>query len=203
MKKAIRLVFLLLLCLLLTACQNTDFINLLSFIENYNEICREEGKIDFGSFSVETQGDHEILTFFPFETNNVAVRLKSDSQQQIGEARIVLRKTDKSGNPITVSESDLTSFQSAAQLTCYALSNGENRSLPKEIIPESGSDLNGDTEKTASSGNFYFIYYSNRLVSEIVIKNQWLSPVETTKKPENKEPFAEMTETRSNTVPHK
>lgn len=203
MKKGIRLLFLSAAFLFLTACHNTDFMNLSSFIRNYNEVSPQEQVIDFGSFSVEEQGGGEILSFFPYESYHVAVRLIADSQKRIGEARIVLRKTDKSGNPITVSESDLTSFQSAAQLTCYALSNGENRSLPKEIIPESGSDLNGDTEKTASSGNFYFIYYSNRLVSEIVIKNQWLSPVETTKKPENKEPFAEMTETRSNTVPHK
>lgn len=203
MKKAIRLVFLLLLCILLTACQNTDFINLFSFIENYNDVCQEERKIDFGSFTCETQKDHEILTFFPYATNNVAVRLISDSKQQIGEARIVLRKTDKSGNPVTVSESDLSGFQSAAQFTCYALSNGEIQAVPEKIIPKSTADLSGNNEKTESSGSFYFIYYSNQLVSEIVIKNQWLSPVETTKKPENKKPFAEMTETRSNTVPHK
>ena len=82
-------------------------------------------------------------------------------------------------------------------------SNGELEEIPKEIVPDSLSDINGVSEKTGESGSFYFIYRSNRLASEIVIKNKWLSPVETTKKPENKEPFAEMTETRSNTVPHK
>lgn len=203
MKKGIRLLFLSAAFLFLTACHNTDFMNLSSFIRNYNEVSPQEHVIDFGSFSVEEQGDGEILSFFPYESYHVAVRLIADLHKQIGEARIILRKSDKNGSAVSVSESDYINFKTAAKYTCYALSNGELEEIPKGIVPDSLSDINGVSEKTGESGSFYFIYRSNRLASEIVIKNKWLSPVETTKKPENKEPFAEMTETRSNTVPHK
>ena len=202
MKKAIRLVSVLILCTVLTACRNTDFINLASFIDNYNKVCPDEEKIDFSSFYSEVKEETEILSFFPTETNNVAVRLITDSKKQIGEARIIIRKADKNGGSVSVS-SDFLSFQTAAVSTCSAFSNGEITEIPDEIVPKSIPDFSADSEITAESGNYYFIYRSNSLVSEIVIKNKWLSPVETTRKPENKEPFANMTETRSNTVPHK
>ena len=203
MKKAIRLVSVLILCTVLTACRNTDFINLASFTDNYNKVRPDGSKIDFSSFYSEMKDETEILSFFPFNTDNVAVRLITDSKKQIGEARIIIRKADKNGNPISVSNIDFESFQTAASSTCSAFSNGEITDIPDKIVPKSISDLSADSEKTAESGSYYFIYRSNSLVSEIVIKNKWLSPVETTKKPENKEPFANMTETRSNTVPHK
>ena len=75
--------------------------------------------------------------------------------------------------------------------------------MPKAILPSSVADLKEETEKTAELQEYYFIYYSNSLVSEIIIRNNKLKQTETTKKPENKEPFAKMTETRKNTVPHK
>lgn len=202
MKNFMKSVMIVLLCVCLTACRSTDYINPASFIENYNKVCGEE-KIDFDSFIAETKGEKEIVCFFPFDRETVAVRLISNSKKQIEEIRVVLRKCDLSGNSMTIHDDDLKSFQSAGDFAVYAFSNGAVERLPDTIVPKSVSELSGDHEKTASDGSFRFVYYSNSVECVISVKNKWLSPTETTKKPENKEPFAQMTETRNFTVPHR
>ena len=71
------------------------------------------------------------------------------------------------------------------------------------FFPASVPDLFKESEITKETGDYYFIYYANSLVSVVIIRNNKLKHTETTNKPENKEPFAQLTETRENTVPHK
>lgn len=202
MKKLMISGFLFLLCLSLTACRSTDYINLASFIENYNRVCGEE-KIGFDMFYTETKSEKEITNFFPSAKDTVAVRLIGNAKNQIEQVRVVLRKCDSSGNALSLQDDDLQSFLSAAEFSAYAFSNGAVECLPEPIAPKSVSQLSTDVEKTASDGSFTFVYYSNSVECVITMKNKWLSPTETTKKPENKEPFAQMTETRNFTVPHR
>ncbi|MGN1444598.1 MAG: hypothetical protein ACI4XE_12200 [Acutalibacteraceae bacterium] len=203
MKKTAVLFLALSLCLVLSACRNTDFVNLSSFIDTYNSISDENGQIDFSALIIEKNENKEIASFFPDGTYKIAVRLENNEVKQIGEARIVLRKTDKNGNPIELSENDLNRFLVVCNQTVFALSNCAVSEVPQSIRPASVSDLKVETEKTAESPDYYYIYYSNSLVSVVIIRNNKLKQTETTKKPENKEPFAQMTETRENTVPHK
>lgn len=203
MKKTAMLIMIVSMCFIFSACRNTDFVNLSSFIDNYNAINEAENQIDFSSFVVDESENRETASFFPFQTYIVAVRLENDDLKQIGEARIVLRKTDKSANQLNLTENELNCFLQACNRTIFALSNREISEVPAKILPVSVSDLLKESEKTTEDGGYYFIYYSNSLVSEVIIRNNKLKQTETTNKPENKEPFAQLTETRENTVPHK
>ena len=203
MKKTVRLIFIISMCFALTACRNNDFVNLSSFIDHYNAVSEEENRIDFSDFLIDDSENKQTASFFPFGTYNIAVRLENDALNQIGEARIVLRKTDKNIHPLTLTENDLNCFLQACNKTVFALSNREISEVPEQILPASVSELLKENEKTADCGGYYFIFYSNSLVSEVIIRNNQLKQTETTGKPENKVPFAQMTETRENTVPHK
>lgn len=203
MKKTAALILILSMCFALSACRNTDFVNLSSFIDHYNTLCEEESQLDYSSFIVDQNENKQIASFFPYGSYKITVRLENDEFKQIGEARIVLRKTDKNANRIELSDEDLKNYLEVCNKTVFAFSNCEINEVPKAILPSSVADLKEETEKTAELQEYYFIYYSNSLVSEIIIRNNKLKQTETTKKPENKEPFAKMTETRKNTVPHK
>lgn len=203
MKKTAMLIMIVSMCFIFTACRNTDFVNLSSFIDNYNAVNEAENKIDFSSFVVDENENKQIVSFFPDGTDIMAVRLENDEFRQIGEARIVLRKADKNGDRIELIENDRNSFFNVCNKTAYAFSNGEITEIPAKIFPASVPDLFKESEITKETGDYYFIYYSNSLVSEVIIRNNKLKQTQTTNKPENKEPFAHLTETRENTVPHK
>ncbi len=203
MKKSAVIIMIIFLCFVLSACRNTDFVNLSSFIDNYNTVSEQENKIDFSSFVVDENENKQTVSFFPDGTDKMAVRLENDEFRQIGEARIVLRKADKNADRIELSEDDRNSFFNVCNKTAYAFSNGEITEIPAQIFPASVPDLFKESEKTKETGDYYFIYYSNSLVSEVIIRNNKLKQTETTNKPENKAPFAQMTQTRENTVPHK
>lgn len=187
----------------LTACRNPDFVNLSSFIDGYNAMCEEGDRIDFSSFVLEKSETVQTASFFPFGGSLIAVRLESDNSKQIGEARILIRKTDEKTKERKPTEDELSLFLQACRNTVYALSNGGMYEIPASVMPSSASQLYEETEKTADADGYYFIYYSNKLVSEVIIRNSKLKQTETTKKPENKQPFAQLTQTRENTVPHK
>lgn len=203
MKKTAAFILVLSMCFALSACRNTDFVNLSSFIDYYNTLCEEESQLDFSSFIVDQKDNKQTASFFPYGSYKITVRLENDEFKQIEETRIVLRKTDKNANRIVLTQEDLKNYLEACNKTVFAFSNCEITEVPKAVLPSSVSALAEETEKTAESQEYYFIYYSNSLVSEIIIRNNKLKQTETTKKPENKEPFAQMTETRKNTVPHK
>ena len=203
MKKTAMLIMIVSMCFIFTACRNTDFVNLSSFIDNYNAVNEAENKIDFSSFVVDENENKQIVSFFPDGTDIMAVRLENDEFNQIGEARIVLRKADKNADKIKLTEDDRNSFFNVCNKTAYAFSNGEITEIPAQIFLASVPDLFKESEITKETGDYYFIYYANSLVSVVIIRNNKLKHTETTNKPENKAPFAQMTETRSNTVPHK
>ena len=78
MKKTAALILILSMCFALSACRNTDFVNLSSFIDHYNTLCEEESQLDYSSFIVDQKENKQTVSFFPYGSYKITVRLEND-----------------------------------------------------------------------------------------------------------------------------
>lgn len=199
MKKIIKLAAVLCVFLSLSACTESRFMNFGDFVGRYNELA--EAPLDFADFIRKEENGllcHELC----LQENRVLVKLFSDGEKLISQCTIAVAKTDKNGNSAEISQSLAESFLSQANLVAKTFTGGECRAVSASLGLSGKDSLSAEREKTAEEGDFYFVYLSNSLLSEIIIYNKNLHPVEQTEKPENKAPFDDIGETRNFTVPH-
>lgn len=199
MKKIFKLTAVCCVFLMLTACTKSRFMNLGEFIDSFNTVSARQ--IDYFDFirSEENGG----LCHEAYFADGVVVKLISGGDKKISECRIAAAKAGKGGEKLDMTQERFDSFISAVDSVCLAFTLGEAGDAAERFGLTAPQSLSAQCEKTAETDGFYLIYLSTPLVSEVMIYNKALHPVEPTEKPENKAPFDDIGETRGFTVPHK
>lgn len=196
-----------LLCLLLTACTQSEFINLAQFIENFNAF-KSDDSIDFTDFSVSTgSGGESVYTYEPKDCEEkIIVRLVADDDLKISSCRVVLAKSDHTGQKLAYNKELHRVFYELCKRTVCAFtfcSGQESEALIEAFSLSLKQTLTKEGELTRQQGDYYYTYLSNSLCSEFIISNKWLCEMETTLKPESKNAFLNSTSVRTETVPHR
>lgn len=201
MKKAVSLILCLVIILSFGACVQSEYIDLSVFVERFNK--QSPTKISYGDFYIEGNSN-EKRWYLPLE--NVSLRLFGGNDNKLSECRVILTKMDKTGKRLNLSDDDYKAFFNNAVYTICAfteMSNEEATALLNEFTLNKKESFEKEGELTKSCGDYYFVYLSTPLESELLIYNKWLHEIESTLKPESKIPFDMTTATRSETVPHK
>lgn len=189
----------------LTSCSESSFVNLAVFIENFNSL-EDEEILDFPDFTVSTGSGGETVYTRSFEKDGhtVLLRLTADDDKKITACRVVIPKRDKTGKKLKQSDERQKFFAQTAEKTICAFTLFDDEKS-KQIISSfdlsNSKTLKNEGEITKEEEGFYFIYLSNSLCSEFIIKNIWLCEIESTLKPESKGGFIEGTGIRTDTVP--
>lgn len=187
---------------LLTACSSESFMDLSIFVRLYGD----EDEIEIEDFYVEKdeEGNYIFYTFFEEENSTVMLKLICDIENKIDEVRIYLPKTDENGNEKAVATDDICLFTEvvASSIKAYTYySDEETESILKEMCLYDKKAYSDEGELTKTKGNFYFIYLSSHLGSEVMIYNTYLKTIEETEKPESRPLYGETTNIRQDTVP--
>lgn len=186
---------------LLTACSSERFMDLSVFTRlfSYKELTVEDFYVE-----EDEKGNNIFYTFFDSENSTVLLKLLCNSQNKIDEVRIYLPKTDENGNEKTVTTEDIILFTdvvSASLSTFTYYSKEQTENILKEMCLYDKKSYSDEGELTKEKDNFYFIYLSSYLGSEIMIYNTYLKEVEQTEKPESRPLYGETTNMREETVP--
>ena len=170
----------LMMIILLSGCTKSRFMDLSGFVENYNTLGEENIALtDF----IYRQGDDREYKLIK---DNILITLKQAPDRKIKECRVMLMKLDERGN---VSESlsqdgEIFVAEVIKLLQAYcAYDRYTAEKLAGELSLVNGADLMKQGELTKKQDNFYIVYYSTSLVSQIMIYDTYLTEIETTKKP--------------------
>ncbi len=187
---------------LLTACSSESFMDLSVFVRLYSE--ENELKIDDFYAEKDKNCNYIFYTFFEEKGSTVMLKLICNNENKIDEVRIYLPKTDENGNEKIINTEDISLFTktAASALKTYtSYSDGEAESILREMCLYDKRSYSDTGELTKTKGNFYFIYLSSYLGSELMIYNTFLKKVEETEKPESRPLYGETTNLREETVP--
>ncbi len=201
MKKSCLILSLLLVFVFLSSCSHSEFLNLATFVENFS-VLRPLALTDFIKYDDESK-ETVYLTYINCDENTVLLKLLCESDLKIKECRVTASKYDEKGKKIKSFEKIKKSFQDVCSGTILAytyLSKEEGDKIIKNLDIMNNFEKK-NFEKTYQNENFNFALLSNDLCCELIIKNKWINETETTKKPENKNDFANNTSIRTETVP--
>ncbi len=179
--------FKILLCLVLTvllsACSKSEFMDLGSFIYNYNSVSQQD--IDFTDFFFEKAEKRELKLI----NGSVLLTLKEASDGKIEQCRVMLTKVTQNGEVNENLSADCISFRNILKSTIEAFC-GFDETTAEALIREFGLESEGaflkEGELTKKQGSFYFVYYSTSLTSQMMIYNTYLTEIEQTEKPVSK-----------------
>ena len=180
------LCFFILLCL--TACSNNQLKNLTYFIDSYNDISAD--KLSVGDFFIINGSEDTLRAFIGSNERQIILSLKEDNNSKIEGVKLTLPKAGG-----TLPKNQETEFFCRV-LTCtlkaYCSYDDETA---KEVVDALGLNSPETYDKlgelTMKRDNFYFIYYSNEVASEVMIYNTYLHTVETTDKPVSRPYYGE------------
>lgn len=202
MKKAVfKISVILMVFSLLSACSSENFMDLSVFIRcfDYEEELTAEDFIG----QKDENGNYIFYTFFEEEESTVMLKLICNSENKIDEVRIYLPKTDENAKEKAVTTEDISLFTevTASAIKAFTYYSDEDaESILKEMCLYEKNSYKNEGELTKEKDNFYFIYLSSYLGSEVMIYNTYLKKVDPTEKPESKPMFGDTTNIRTETV---
>ncbi len=184
----------------ITACSKEEFINVLSFTDNFNKYSVEQ-EIELTGYIIENN-----IWSMPFTdgTEAVLLRLVTDENGYIEHLRITLSKVDEEGKRSTVNEKRKNLFLSTVKKSVMAytwFSEKEADDIIEKMNLDNLSSYKKEGELNTDIGSFRFVYYSVGLCSVFSVYNIHLHPTEKTEKPESKPAFGNTTNIRTETVP--
>lgn len=202
-KTALKIFIILMIFSLLTACSSESFMDLSVFIRCFDY---DEDELTAEDFIAEKDenGNYIFYTFFEEESSAVMLKLICNGENKIDEVRIYLPKTDENAKERAVSTEDISLFTKVTACAISAFtyySEEDTESILKEMCLYEKNSYKNEGELTKEKDNFYFIYLSSYLGSEVMIYNTYLKQVEQTEKPESKPIFGDTTNIRTETVP--
>lgn len=186
--KIIRIVLCFLIILTFASCGKSEFMNLYAFTENYNKTA--DYKLNISDFAFK-EGQKGIYTAFLGDVGNeILLTTKSKEDDTIEEIQMSLIKEKNA--PPSYTQTDL--FRNVLMNTISAFCSYEKDQTDNIIsaltLYDNGSFLKNG-ELTLKQGNFYFVYYSTDLISQVMIYNTYLHKIEATEKPVSKPYFSE------------
>lgn len=185
----------------LTACSSESFMNLSVFIR-----CFHSQELETEDFYTEKDENRNnvFYTFFEEDGSTVMLKLICSSENKIDEVRIYLPKTDENAKVRSITTEDISLF---TEITASAIeaftyySESDTEKILKEMCLYDKNSYKNEGELTKEKDNFYFVYLSSFLGSEVMIYNTYLKKVEPTQKPESRPMFGDTTNIRTQTVP--
>ncbi len=161
------------------SCSKGEFINIVSFVDSYNELSDSAFSLSDFIISDEAETEYTVIT------NDVIMSLKEDDDGKIYMCRILIKKGTENY------EQQTENFRQELKLTIMTYCNYTYKETEDVINTLSLNDkttFSKSGELTLKKDNFCFVYYSNEISSEVRIINTYLQKIEPTEKPESK-PF--------------
>jgi hypothetical protein len=186
--KIIKVVLCFFIILSFVSCGKGEFMNLYAFTENYNEV--SESKINLSDFYYESSQNSSYTAVIGDSDKEVLLNLKSEKSDIIEEVSLSIIKC-KNNPPDNIQvelfrkvlTNVLKAYCSYDDYTANDLILAFNLNEYQTYIKEG--------ELTLKKDNFYFIYYSTELISQVKIYDTYLHKIETTEKPISKPYYAE------------
>lgn len=199
MKKTI-LILIFVLIFTFNGCSENAEMNLSVFIDYYNTLSVNE--IDFTDFSGVTadNGNMEYSLSVKDNDNIILVKLIEENDE-IKECRVILSKLNNKLEKVEITEkyNDLF-FSTVENVGCSFVRSTDDVLLN---IFESITADPDVSEKTDKYKDYNFIYISNDICRELIIRNKWFFEEESTEKPENINSFLNTAPIRTETAPHR
>ncbi len=180
------LCFLILLCL--TACSDGELKIFTSFIDSYNKLA--DNSLAVEDFFCLNDSESTLRAFITDDECRVILSLNQAENGKIESLKLTLPKTDST-----------LPRNKARDIFCRVLTHimmaycSYDENTANEVIDAFGlcdvETLYKQGELTLKRDNFYFIYYSNEVTSDLMIYNTYLHTVEATEKPVSKPYYGE------------
>ena len=201
-KSIIKLSVLFLSFSILTACSQSRFMDLSGFIYNFNRVSDED--IDFEDvYSYEDEGDGVFEVFIEDDTPTVVMKLVADNDR-IKQIRIAVAKRGRSGEntvPSLEAIEDFTETVEGAIRAYCSFDKDKAEALMNEFSLYNKETYMKQGELSKNQENFSFTYYSDSLVCDMIISDNYLLKTEKTEKPESNPAFGNTTNIRGETTP--
>ena len=180
------LCFLIFLCL--TACSDGELKNFTSFIDSYTEVA--DYSLSVEDFFFLDGSETTLRAFIDDDECQVMLSLNRAENGKIESLKLTLPKADST-----------LPRNKAREIFCRILTHimmaycSYDENTADEVINAFGLNepetLYKQGELTLKRDNFYFIYYSNEVTSDVMIYNTYLHTVEATEKPVSKPYYGE------------
>ncbi|MBR5438453.1 MAG: hypothetical protein IKV21_05995 [Clostridia bacterium] len=199
----LKLLSVILLLSMTSACAREEFSDLLGFMENFGY-----GNITVEDFICETDADGQDSYYTLFSENNSSVMLKliADKENKIGEVRIYLAKYDENASKKNIQTQDINLFIDVTLSSIETFthcSKDEAEEIADQMRLFDKNTYLSEGELTKTKNHFHYVYHSSSLGSEFIIYNTYITQVQQTEKPESKPMFGDTTNTRTETAPTK
>ncbi len=184
--KALKLSLCFFLIFLLCACSKGEFCDLSGLINSYNEV--SEDKISMTDFIFTDNGSY--MAFIGEDNNVTLIQVKEDKNKKIKSINVIIPKVFGA----LPDKSDIDAFREILTNTLMAFCSYEKETV-NEIITAFG--LNDDKaftkkgELTLKKANYYFVFYSDEVTSQMMISNTYLHKIEETSKPASRPYYGE------------
>ncbi|MFI3140750.1 MAG: hypothetical protein R3Y27_00405 [Clostridia bacterium] len=206
MKKTslIKVISVLIALISLNACVKSEFVNLSSFIYNFN-FETDFYMLSFSDFYY-TEGETTCtytVYFNEVEGEYVSLKIIENFDYEIQECYITICKIDNDGETMSISQNTQTLFKNIVCKTIEAFTLKDNdfaNTIAAEFMLDLPSTYTDEGELNKQDGNFYYLYLSNSITNEFVIYNTWLSPQEEYEKPVSSPAYDSTTDIREGTV---
>ena len=186
--KIIKIVLCFFIILSFASCGKSEFMNLYAFTENYNEV--SEIKINLTDFYFQNPQNFSYTAVLGSSDNEVLLTLKSEKSDIIEEIEVSVVKS-KTKSPDNI---QIELFREILNNVLKAYCNYDDNKI-KDIITSFKLDdyqtYIKQGELTLKKENFYFVYYSTELISQVKIYNTYLHKIEPTEKPVSKPYYGE------------
>lgn len=186
--KIIKIVLCFFIILSFASCGKSEFMNLYAFTENYNEV--SESKINLTDFYFQNPQNFSYTAVLGSSDNEVLLTLKSEKSDIIEEIEVSVVKS-KTKSPDNI---QIELFREILNNVLKAYCNYDDNKI-KDIITSFKLDdyqtFIKQGELTLKKENFYFVYYSTELISQVKIYNTYLHKIEPTEKPVSKPYYGE------------
>lgn len=188
----------------LTACSKSEFVNLSSFIYNFNYQTQFD-TLSFDEFYYSQEDSTDIYTAFFSEVEGeyLMLQIVQSEQMQIQQCSITFSKIDENDEPRTISEQTQYLFEMIVQKTIEAFTLNDSdfsSQILLDFMLDSELTYTDEGELSKQESNFYYLYISNSIANEFVIYNTWLSPQEDVEKAQSNAAYDNTTDIRDGTV---
>ena len=186
--KALKLGLCFFIMLILTACTDGKLKNLTSFIDSYNNIA--DVQLDIEDFFFIDGSENALRAFISNGERQIVLSLKEDENDKIESVKLTLPK----GNGTLPTNEGCNFF---CRVLTHALMTycSYDEETAMEVINafelHNSSTIYKQGELTLKKDNYYFVYYSNEVASDVMIYNTYLHTVEITEKPVSKPYYGE------------
>lgn len=196
--KYLKMIIVLILISLLTACSKSSFMDLSVFIYNFNNASQQ--KIAFTDVTFETL---DGITEYQVFVDSLLICLTADESNKIFKVKLfMLKSEDETKNITQENANDFTETLKNVIMSFCSYTEEQAKLLIQEFSLDKNDTLRLNGELSKDTDMFKFVYFSNELANEMIIYNTALKEVESTKKPESRPYFAEVTSIRTETVPY-